>query len=119
MKSKLAVITTLLTITFAGLLTPGQCIEMTRERFNIARAIGFIAKGKCLVKIERITEEFRDAATFAYLRDNPELKPAFQWVTTSSNGKAAVKAMTPLYDLKCNLIPSDKEIGRVLAPYIK
>ena len=121
MKSKLAVITTLVTITFAGFPTPGQSTEVTRERFNRARVIGFIAKGKCLVKIERITEEFRNAATLTYLKDNPELKPAFEWVTTTSNGKAAVKAMTmtPHYDINCNLLLSNKEAGAVIMPYLK
>ena len=119
MKSKLAVITALVSIAFAGLPVLGQSAEITSEYQNRARVIGFIAKGKCLIKIERITEEFRDAVTLTYLRDNPELKPAFEWVTTSSNGKAAVKAMTPLYDIKCNLIPSNKEIGKVIAPYMK
>ena len=119
MKSKLAVVTALVSITYTGLPVLGQSAEITSENFNRARVIGFVAKGKCLIKIERITEESRDAIYRNYLRDNPELKSAFEWVTTSSNGKAAVKAMTPLYDIKCNLIPSNKEIGEVLAPYIK
>ena len=119
MKSKLAVFTALASITFTGLPVPGQSAEITGEKFNRARVIGFVAKGKCLINIERITEEFRDAVNHTYLRDNPELKPAFDWVTTSSNGKAAVKAMAPLYDINCNLIPSNKEIGEVIAPYMK
>jgi hypothetical protein len=121
MKSKLAVIATLVYITFAGLLTPGQSTEMSRENLNKARVIGYVAKGKCLIKIERITEEFYDAVTLTYLRDNPELKPAFEWVTTSINGKAAVKAMTmtPHYDINCNLLLSNKEAGAVIMPYLK
>lgn len=119
MKSKLAVITALVSIAFSGLPTPGQSAEITRENLNRARVIGYVAKGKCLIKIERITEEFYDAVNLTYLRDNPELKPAFEWVTTSSNGKAAVKAMTPHYDLNCNLILSNKAAGEVIVPYLK
>ena len=115
MKSKLTVITALVSIAFTGLPASGQSAEAMYR----ARMIGFLAKGQCLLKNGSITEEFRDAATRTYLRDNPELKPAFEWVTTSSNGKAGLKAMPPLYDIKCKLIPSNKEIGEVIMPYVE
>ena len=117
MKSKLTVIAALVSIAFTGLPASGQSAEAMYR----ARMIGFLAKGQCLLKNGSITEEFRDAATRTYLRDNPELKPAFEWVTTSINGKAAVKAMTmnPHYDINCNLLLSNKEAGAVIMPYLK
>ena len=63
--------------------------------------VGFLSKGECLLKTGSITQETFEGVTNIYLKDNPELKPIYKWVTTSTNGKAGLIAMGTHYDSDC------------------
>ena len=115
MKSKLTVIAALVSISFTGLPASGQ----SAEAINRARMIGFLSKGECLLKTGSITQETFEGVTNIYLKDNPELKPIYKWVTTSTNGKAGLIAMGTHYDSDCEYNLSTSEAGEVILPYVQ
>jgi len=88
------------------------------EPINRGRLIGFVTRGKCLIKTESVTQKQYDKINVIYQRQNTELKPAFKLVTLSSNGLPAVKAMTSHFDSNCEHDRSIEETGRLILPYL-
>lgn len=116
MKSTLKIITVLATIACAGL--PAKAVDTEIE--NRASIVGVIATAQCYVNTGMLTQEQADKIIRDYQKAYPNVKPAYKWVTTSRNGKAAVKAIAPYFssDCKDTTIPTDK-IGELLMPYLK
>ena len=115
MKPRLTIVAALASIACTSLPAAGQNDKFT----NRSRVIGFVTAGRCLVKNESITQGRYDEILLNYQKKNPELKPAFKWATTSSNGKAAVKALAPHLAANCEVALSDYEAGKIILPYLE
>lgn len=83
MKLKLGIFTAVATIACTGL--PVQASELAYKQ----RMIGFLAAAQCFVSSGQGTQEAADQITRDLLNDYPYLLPAYEWVETSPNGKAA------------------------------
>ena len=114
MKSKLAAIAALISIAFAGVPAFGQAASV----INKYRVIGYYAKEECWIR-NGLTKEKSDQRTLDYQKQYPELKLAIEWVLTSSDGKAAVKRISPFFDSDCRLLISDEEAADMIFPYVE
>ena len=97
MKSKLTIIATLASIACTGIPAQAESIEIGDK----VSAIVFITVTECYVKIGKITQEQADEGLRDYPKDFPHHKSAFEWATTSRNGKAAARAITPYFGTDC------------------
>lgn len=95
---------------------PVYCQEVSA--INKHRVIGYYAKEECWIR-NGLSQKQSDLRTLDYQKRHPELKPAIQWVLTSSNGKAAVKRITPFFDSDCIFLITLEEAVEMLSPYVK
>ena len=116
MKSKLPIIATLATIACTG--APLQAEET--EVLDRLYAIVGVAHAQCYVEKGLFTQEQADGTYRDSIKYYPERKDAFEWATTSPNGKAAVQALMPYVDDDC--IPNgvnDEQFKELVGPYLK
>ena len=115
-KTKLPIITAVATIVCTGLSAQAADSEFARRQ----QMIGFLAAGQCIVNTGMATQETVDGWADQYVNEDPERKPAYQWATTSPNGKAAVQATVPFLTPDCGGVSiSDEQFARVMMPFFK
>jgi len=115
-KTKLSIITAIATIACTGLSAQAAESELARKQ----QMIGFLAAGQCIVNTGMATQETVDGWAGQYVNEDPDRKPAYQWATTSPNGKAAVQATVPFLTPDCGGVSiSDEQFARVMMPYFK
>lgn len=95
---------------------PAYCQEVSA--INKHRVIGYYAKEECWIR-NGLSQKQSDLRTLDYQKRHPELKSAIEWVLTSSNGKAAVKRITPFFDSNCMFLITAEEAVEMISPYIK
>ena len=108
------IIATLATITCTSL--PAQASDIS----NKITMVGFLSAAKCFVSSGHGTQEEADEITRETLNERPYLKPAYAWLTTTSNGNAAIQATIPYLTPGCsNLTASEGEIRELIMPFIQ
>ena len=114
MRLKSPAIAALAYLAMAGV--PAYCQEVSA--INKHRVIAYYAKEECWIR-NGLSQKQSDLRTLDYQKRQPELKSAIEWVLTSSNGKAAVKRITPFFDSNCMFLITVEEAVEMISPYIK
>ena len=115
MKSKLAIITVLVTIAI-GLPVKA---EDTRIK-NRAQVVGALADAECLVKYGKLPKEKVYEMIRFYINDHPQLIAAYSWALVSPKAKTLVKKLLPYQGFDCTgLMLSEQEADRLMLPYLK
>ena len=115
-KTKLSIITAVATIVCTGLSAQAAESELARKQ----QMIGFLAAGQCIVNTGMATQEAVDGWAGQYVDEDPNRKSAYDWATTSPNGKAAVQATVPFLTPDCDgVFISDEQFARVTMPYFE
>ena len=115
MKSKLTIIAALAFIACTGIPAQAEGTEIE----NRASVVVLITVTECYVKMGKITQEQAGDIRRAYPKKFPHAKSALEWATTSRNGKAAVRAITPFFGTDCEPDISEETAKKVLEPYLK
>lgn len=115
MKSKLTIIAALAFIACTGIPAQAEGTEIE----NRASVVVLITVTECYVKMGKITQEQAGDIRRAYPKKFPHAKSALEWATTSRNGKAAVRAITPYFGTDCEPDISEETAKKVLGPYLK
>ena len=94
----------------------GQASEIPQ----IFTMVGFLAAAECFVRNGHGTQEEADEITRDTLNKNPNLKPAYTWLTTTPNGNAAIQATIPYLNPACSNFTNDEgELREAIMPFIK
>ena len=116
MKSKLTIVAALVSIACTGMPLQAEEIEIMNRKY----AIVGVVYTQCDVEKGLLTQEQSDDALRDSIKYNPEKKGAFEWATTSPNGKAAVQALMPYVDDDCIInIATEEQFMELILPYIK
>ena len=115
MKSKLTIIAALAFIACTAIPAQAEGTEIE----NRASVVVLITVTECYVKMGKITQEQAGDIRRAYPKKFPHAKSALEWATTSRNGKAAVRAITPYFGTDCEPDISEETAKKVLGPYLK
>ena len=114
MRLKSPALAALASLAMAGV--PVYCQEV--NAIHKHRVIAYYAKEECWIR-NGLSQKQSNLRTLDYQKRHPELKPAIEWVLTSSNGKAAVKRITPFFDSNCLFLITVEEAVEMISPYIK
>lgn len=114
MKSKLVIITALVTIAI------GLPAKADDTRFiNRAGMIGAITNVDCHVRKGDITEEQAREIMKEYANKSSELNATYSWALSSDKAWEAVQALAPHMNSECNdLTISEEEAQRLIKPYL-
>ena len=116
MKSKLTIVAALVSIACTGMPLQAEETEIMNRKY----AIVGVVYTQCDVEKGLLTQEQADDALRDSIKYNPEKKGAFEWATTSPNGKAAVQALMPYVDDDCIInIATEEQFMELILPYIK
>ena len=116
MKSKLTIVAALVSIACTGMPLQAEETEIMNRKY----AIVGVVYTQCDVEKGLLTQEQSDDALRDSIKYNPEKKGAFEWATTSPNGKEAVQALMPYVDDDCIIsIATEEQFMELILPYIK
>ena len=93
--------------------------EDTRIKNRIF-VVGMLARVDCAVRYQGYDPELAKERIQEYVNENPHLKAAYIWGTTSDKAMEAVQALRPYHGFDCiGLILSEEEANSLAAPYIE
>ena len=116
MKSKLAIIALLAAFGCTGL--PSKAIDENLE--NKLTVVGILAGADCVVRNRGSDPEQVNKRIQGLIDENPHLKAAYIWVTTSDKAEEAVQALRPYHTSDCDdLTLSNEEANSLVAPYLE
>ena len=115
MKSRLAIITALVTI------ATGSPVKAEDTQLGYrAHVVGAMASAECFVRNKGFTQEQVDDLLKDYINNHPQLKLAYSWATRSPKAKEALQVLRPYMASDCDDINlSDEEAGKLIHPYLE
>ena len=115
MKSKLPIVAALVTI-ILGLPVKAEDTRIKNRIF----VVGMLARVDCAVRYQGYDPELAKERIQEYVNENPHLKAAYIWGTTSDKAMEAVQALRPYHGFDCSgFILSEEKVDQLMLPYLK
>ena len=93
--------------------------EDTRIKNRIF-VVGMLARVDCAVRYQGYDPELAKERIQEYVNENPHLKAAYIWGTTSDKAMEAVQALRPYHGFDCSgFILSEEKVDQLMLPYLK
>ena len=93
--------------------------EDTRIKNRIF-VVGMLAKADCAVRYGGNDPELAKERIQEYVNENPHLKAAYIWGTTTDKAMEAVQALRPYHGFDCSgFILSEEKADQLMLPYLR